>query len=102
MTGVSLRDTAIGWAKALLPPGLRAWVVTQQRKRRLQWPRAGSVNFGDFRRVTPISPIFSMDRGTVIDRYYIESFLKQNAGDIRGRALELGDAFYINKLGTAV
>lgn len=101
-TKVSIRDRVIGWAKALLPPKVRAWVVTQQREHRLQWPRQGSVNFGDFRRVTPISTIFGMDRGLVIDRYYIESFLKHNAADIRGRALELGDAFYIKKFGTAV
>ena len=102
MASVSIRDKIIGWAKALLPRHARTWVVDQQRKHRLQWPRSGSVDFGDFRRVTPISPIFGMDRGLAIDRYYIESFLKQNAADIQGRALEMGDAFYINKFGTAV
>lgn len=102
MAHASLRDTVIGWAKALFPRKARAWVVRQQRQHRLQWPRAGSIDFGDFRRVTPISPIFGMDRGLVIDRYYIEAFLKRYAADIRGRALELGDAFYINKFGTGV
>ncbi len=96
---MSLRDKTIGLAKALLPPKLRAWVVRQQREHRLQWPRAGSVDFGGFRRLTPISPIFGIDRGLPIDRYYIEGFLRKHAEDIRGHALELGDAFFINKFG---
>jgi SAM-dependent methyltransferase len=78
---------------------MRSWVVQTQRKHRLQWPRTGSVDFGDFRRVTPISPIFGMERGMAVDRHYIEAFLQRNSGDIRGRALELGDAYYINKFG---
>jgi len=96
---MSFRDRAIAWAKTLLPSGLRSRVVAWQRKHRLQWPRAGSVDFGALRRVTPISPIFGIDRGQPIDRYYIERFLEKNADDVRGRALELGDAFYIEKYG---
>lgn len=96
---MGLRDTAIAIAKTVFPPGFRAWVVRQRMRYRLQWPRSGSIDFGDFRRVTPISPIFGMDRGQPIDRYYIERFLADHSDDIRGRALELGDAFYINKFG---
>ncbi len=95
----SLRSKAIDWAKAVVPSRWRAWVVEQQKKHRLQWPRAGSVDFGDFRRLTPISPIFGMDRGLAIDRYYIEHFLQAHSQDIRGRVLELGDPFYIKKFG---
>ena len=40
-----------------------------------------------------------MDRGQPIDRYYIEQFLEKNSNCIQGRALEMGDAFYINKFG---
>ncbi|SRR5260221_9037179 len=96
---IRLREKAISAAKAIVSPGARKWIVAQQRKHRLQWPRAGSVRFGDLRRVTPISPIFGLDRGLPIDRYYIEKFLQTNAADIRGRALELGDPFYIQKFG---
>ena len=70
------------------------------RRYRLQWPRTGSVNFGDLGRVTPVSPIFGIDRGQPVDRYYIEQFLESNAADIQGRCLEMGDAFYINKFGS--
>jgi len=69
------------------------------RRYRLQWPRTGSVNFGDLGRVTPVSSIFGIDRGQPVDRYYIERFLESHAADIRGRCLEMGDAFYINKFG---
>jgi SAM-dependent methyltransferase len=59
----------------------------------------GAVNFGDFYRTTPISPIFGIDRGFPIERYYIEKFLEENAEYIKGRCLELGDSFYIKKFG---
>jgi len=93
--GQSLR----GWAKTLLPPAARAGIVRLQKKYRLQAVRAGTVDFGDLRRLTPLSTIFGMDRGLPIDRYYIEKFLGRHADDIRGRVLELGDPFYIDKFG---
>lgn len=86
-------------AKKIFPASFRAWVVRLMRRYRLQWPRAGTVKFGDLGRTTPISPIFGIDRGLPIDRYYIEAYLQKNAADIRGRCLEMGDAFYINKFG---
>jgi SAM-dependent methyltransferase len=70
------------------------------RRYRLQWPRTGSVNFGDLGRVTPVSSIFGIDRGQPVDRYYIERFLESHAADIKGRCLEMGDAFYIKKFGS--
>lgn len=65
----------------------------------MQWPRAGNVDWGALRRLTPVSPIFGIDRGQAIDRYYIERFLDQNRSDIRGRVLEMGDATYTKKFG---
>jgi Methyltransferase domain len=94
-----LREKAIQAAKGFISPDMRRWVVSQQRKYRLQWPRTGNVRFGDLRRVTPISPIFGLDRGMPIDRHYIEKFLQANASLIQGRCLELGDPYYINKFG---
>jgi SAM-dependent methyltransferase len=86
-------------AKRMLPDSFRAWVVRMMRRYRLQWPRTGTVNFGDLGRVTPVSSIFGIDRGMPVDRYYIEKFLEENAADIQGRCLEMGDAFYISKFG---
>jgi SAM-dependent methyltransferase len=94
-----LRDRLFGVAKAVLPARLRGWIVAKQRAHRLQWPRAGAVDFGQLRRLTPISPIFGINRGLPVDRYYIEAFLDQNRDAIRGRTLELGDATYTKKFG---
>lgn len=95
----SLRDKAIELAKRHLPPETRNWVVRQQKRFHLQWPPVGVVRFGSFRRVTPISPVFALDRGLPIERYYIEKFLAKYSNDVRGHALELGDDTYIRKFG---
>lgn len=55
------------------------------------------VNVRDLTRVSPISNVLGGDRGTPIDRYYIEKFLRNNAGLIRGRVLEVGDSRYSKK-----
>lgn len=101
MTGNSLRDRAIALAKVLLPPSARNWVVRQQRRFRLQWPPVGTVRFGSLRRLTPISPIFAIDRGLPVERYYIEQFLDAHRADITGRAMEFGDTFYLTKFGAS-
>jgi SAM-dependent methyltransferase len=62
----------------------------------------GSVRFGDFKRTLPISDCYGWDRGTPVDRYYLESFLSMNAGDIHGRVLEITDDRYTRRFGTNV
>src|SRR5262245_44703249 len=96
---MSFRDKSIQAAKRHLPAGFRHWVVKQQRRHNLHWIRVGKVEFGDLSRRDPISPIFGLDRGFPIERYYIEKFLDKHREDIRGRCLEMGDAFYIKKFG---
>ncbi|HEY2596255.1 MAG TPA: glycosyltransferase, partial [Chloroflexota bacterium] len=59
----------------------------------------GAVRMGDLDRVTPVCADFGFSRGVPVDRYYIEQFLNACAGDIRGRALEIGDASYCNRFG---
>jgi SAM-dependent methyltransferase len=61
----------------------------------------GSIRFGDLRRTSPISTEFGYDRGTPIDRYYIEAFLARHADDIAGRVLEIGDDAYTTRFGGA-
>lgn len=63
-------------------------------------PQAGDVDFGDFRRLTPISKKFGVERGTVLDRYYIEGFLDKHKADVTGRVLEIGDNYYTIKYGS--
>lgn len=43
---------------------------------------------------SPVSRVFGFDRGTPIDRYYIEKFLQQNAHHIQGVILEIADDKY--------
>lgn len=67
-------------------------------RRRLD-PRVGTVDWGDLRRTDPISRVFGLDRGTPIDRHYIEAFLSANSRAIRGRVLEIGDRTYTERFG---
>jgi len=60
---------------------------------------SGGVDFGSFGSTAPISREFGYDRGRPIDRYYIEGWLERHACDIRGRALEVGDATYCRRFG---
>jgi SAM-dependent methyltransferase len=62
-------------------------------------PPTGFVRFGSLRRLRPFDRNYGYGRGRPIDRYYIERFLAGNAGDIRGRVLEIGDASYTQSFG---
>jgi SAM-dependent methyltransferase len=86
-------------ARTIVPKPMRQWLREKQRRYRLQRIRAGSVDFGQLRRLKPISSAFGFDRGLAIDRYYIEQFLTANASDIHGRVLEMGDDSYTRKFG---
>ncbi len=50
-------------------------------------------------RLEPVSRVFGFDRGTPIDRYYIEGFLEHHSADIRGRVLEIGENTYTRRFG---
>jgi len=51
----------------------------------LEWPPGRRLRFGDLHRLSPFSRQFGFDRGTQVDRFYIESFLSRSEADIRGR-----------------
>jgi SAM-dependent methyltransferase len=63
--------------------------------------RVGAVEFGQLRRLRPISANFGFDRGKPLDRRYIEDFLSRHVVDIRGRVLEVADNTYTVQLGGA-
>ena len=50
----------------------------------------------------PVSKVFGMDRGTPVDRYYIEKFLEENKQYIKGKVLEIADSTYSRKFGSDV
>lgn len=84
-------------ARRVLPARVRRglWALWRLRRRTL----TGRVRFGDLRRLKPISRGFGHDRGQPIDRYYVEDFLARQAGDIRGRVLEIGNDSYAQRFG---
>jgi SAM-dependent methyltransferase len=57
---------------------------------------------GTMRRTRPLSERWGADRGTPLDRYYIERFLADHRADIRGRVLEVKDSGYTARFGMAV
>src|SRR2546428_14003991 len=69
---------------------LQAWWQEAAIRRLLLWPPFGAVASHDLlRRTSPISRLYGADRGTGIDRYYIENFLARHASDIHGDVLEI-------------
>jgi SAM-dependent methyltransferase len=57
---------------------------------------------GTIRRTTPLSDHYGRDRGTPVDRYYIEQFLASEHAAIRGRVLEVMNRDYTVRFGAAV
>lgn len=47
----------------------------------------------------PVSKKFGLDRGTPIDRYYIDTFLLNNSSHITGNVLEVAESYYSTKYG---
>jgi len=70
------------------------------RRRWRRWVRPAWL--GGTNRRKPLSPIWGFDRGTPVDRYYIERFVADHRNDIRGRVLEVHDQRYTTQYGTAV
>ena len=79
----------------LVPPRVRPRRTRLRRLARPAWPRL-------IRRMTPLSDRWGSDRGTPVDRYYIERFLADHRADIRGVVLEVRDSGYTERFGQAV
>lgn len=60
------------------------------------------VRFGSLRRLQPISRGWGSERGTPIDRIYIDRFFAEHADAIRGRVLEVRDPRYASAHATGV
>jgi SAM-dependent methyltransferase len=68
----------------------------------VDWRRSRPLDLGDLRRSTPIDANWGFERGTPIDRVYVERFVGSHAQDIRGRALEIAAADYTSRFGRGV
>lgn len=77
------------------PPRRDDWRRRLRRALRPAW-------LGTLRRTQPLSDHWGSDRGTPLDRYYIERFLDAHRADVRGRVLEVKDAAYTGRFGTGV
>jgi hypothetical protein len=71
-----------------------------QRQRLHRWYRPAWL--GMLRRTTPLSNEWGIDRGTPIDRHYIEHFLAEHRSDIHGVVLEVRDGSYAGRFGRDV
>ena len=58
--------------------------------------------FGLRSRIGPVSEHWGYERGTPIDRWYIEQFLAEHRADVRGRVLEVKDDGYARRFGVSV
>jgi SAM-dependent methyltransferase len=59
----------------------------------------GTIKWGHLRRLEPLSRNWGHDRGTPIDRIYIEEFLAKHAADVRGSCLEVRSPTYTQRFG---
>ncbi len=84
--------------KVLIPANLACYVARAARRITAR-PPVGSVKLGDLQSLAPVSRKFGFDRGTPVDRYYIEAFLKKHADLIRGDVIEFGDDSYTRRFG---
>jgi Methyltransferase domain len=92
----SLERGVISRLLARLPPDQAAHF--RQRIRRLLRP----ARLGTLRRTTPLSHDFGYDRGTPVDRYYIERFLSAHRHHVRGHVLEVKESMYTDRFGSGV
>src|SRR6185295_19533730 len=57
------------------------------------------TQWGDFRSLEPKSRHYGVDRGTALDRHYIEGFLESHKSDVRGVVLEVASDAYAQRFG---
>jgi len=62
----------------------------------------GLPRWGNLRRPRPFSDCFGFDRGTPVDRYYLDAFLKTHRAGITGDVLEIQMSQYTERYGHGV
>jgi SAM-dependent methyltransferase len=89
-----------GWRR-FVPASVRSR-VSPVRAAYVDRRRRRPPKLGDLRRVTPIDPNWGFERGTPIDRVYVDEFVGSHAADIRGRVLEIAAPDYTTRFGQGV
>ena len=74
-------------------------VAKRKLKKLSRRPAVGHVDLGSLDRVTPVSREWGFDRGTPIDRLYIEEFIAEWRDDVCGHVLEVADNTYTVRFG---
>jgi SAM-dependent methyltransferase len=74
---------------------LRRWRATANRTVR-------PVDWGNLRRLEPVSDRYGYDRGISADRALVDAFIASHADDIRGDVLEVRDPLYAGRHGSRV
>lgn len=81
--------------KTLLGPRWTTWARTVTRG--LDRP-----SWGNLRRITPLSQMYGFDRGTPIDRYYVDKFFSARRTLITGRVLEIQTTDHARRYGAGI
>ncbi|HEU5490046.1 MAG TPA: methyltransferase domain-containing protein [Gaiellaceae bacterium] len=89
-----------GWRR-FVPAGARRR-LSPLRRAIVDWKQSRPPRLGALRRLTPIDPNWGFERGTPIDRVYVERFIGSHAADVRGRVLEIAAPDYTEKYGARV
>ncbi|HWE81491.1 MAG TPA: hypothetical protein VG265_07560 [Gaiellaceae bacterium] len=84
-----------------LPPRTRSKLHRIAAGRGLR-RRVQPVRWGNLRRVEPRARHWGSERGTPVDRHYIDAFFREHASAITGRVLEVRDPRYASSLGNGV
>lgn len=85
----------------LLPNEMLSFIMLKYKGSNY-YPRIGSINFGDLKRLRPINE--SGPRKYIrhtLENYYIEKFLASNSNIIKGRVLETSNNRYAVKYGSS-
>jgi SAM-dependent methyltransferase len=83
----------------LLPRSVRRRARSAARAARATLRRWNRPRWGNLRRATPFSDRFGFDRGTPIDRHYLDRYFAAHAADITGRVLEIKEPAYTDRFG---
>ena len=76
-------------------------MITASLSRAVKFRRR-PVWFGTIGRTRPYGLQWGYDRGTPIDRWYIERFLAAHQADVKGRVLEVKDSGYTDRFGSGL